>query len=107
MSGVTYGPCSYCEDLARNGLDGECQRCARAMTDALNTIRARQAEPEAILQFFAYAHLPPTLQDVSAPFGEMAHRIVATLPRNSERTVALRKLLESKDAAVRALVART
>lgn len=61
---------------------------------------------EHILQFFAYAHLPPHLQDVSRPFGEMAERIVATLPRNPERTVALRKLLESKDAAVRALLAK-
>jgi hypothetical protein len=35
----------------------------------------------------------------------MADRIVSTLPRNPERTVALRKLLEAKDAAVRALLA--
>ena len=57
-----------------------------------------------ILQFFAYAHLPAHLQEVSRPFGEMAERIVASLPRNPERTVALRKLLEAKDAAVRALL---
>lgn len=62
--------------------------------------------PDHILQFFAYAHLPPMLQAVSKPFGELAEHIVETLPRNPERTVALRKLLESKDAAVRALVAR-
>jgi len=61
---------------------------------------------EHILQFFAYAHLPPHLQAVSKPFSEMAHQIVDTLPRNPERTVALRKLLEAKDAAVRALVAK-
>ena len=61
---------------------------------------------EHILQFFAYAHLPPHLQVVSKPFGDMAQQIVDTLPRNPERTVALRKLLESKDAAVRALVAK-
>ena len=58
--------------------------------------------PEPILQFFAYDHLPPHLQEVSKPFGDLADQIVATLPRNPERTVALRKLLESKDAAVRA-----
>lgn len=63
-------------------------------------------QTEHILQFFAYAHLPVHLQDVSRPFGEMAQRIVETLPRNPERTVALRKLLEAKDAAVRALLAR-
>lgn len=60
---------------------------------------------EHILQFFAYTHLPAHLQAVSKPFGELANQIVATLPRNPERTVALRKLLEAKDAAVRAVVA--
>lgn len=61
---------------------------------------------EHIMQFFAFAHLPPHLQEVSRPFGEMAHHIIDTLPRNPERTVALRKLLESKDAAVRSLLAK-
>jgi len=61
-----------------------------------------QAEP--IVQFFAWLHLPERLQDVSKPFGELAYRIVETLPRNPERTVALRKLLEAKDAAVRAAI---
>ena len=59
---------------------------------------------EPIMQFFAYSHLPEHLQAVSRPFGEMAKKVVATLPRNPERTVALRKLLEAKDAAVRALL---
>lgn len=74
---------------------------------------------EHILQFFAYQHLPPHLQAVSKPFCDLAHAIVGgddafvdrvvmstALPRNPERTVALRKLLEAKDAAVRALVAK-
>ena len=61
---------------------------------------------EHILQFFAYTHLPPQLQAVSKPFGDLAAQIIETLPRNPERTVALRKLLEAKDAAVRALVAK-
>lgn len=61
---------------------------------------------EHILQFFKWEHLPPHLAEVSKPFGEMAHAIVDKLPRNPERTVALRKLLESKDAAVRALIAK-
>ena len=55
-----------------------------------------------ILQFFAYDHLPHHLQAVSMPFSTLAETIVNILPRNAERTVALRKLLESKDAAVRA-----
>lgn len=61
-------------------------------------------QKEHIEQFFAYAHLPERLQEVSRPFAEQAQRIL-TLPRNPERTVALRKLLESKDAAVRAFIA--
>lgn len=58
-----------------------------------------------ILQFFAFAHLPDFLRLVSQPFADMANMIVNTLPRNPERTVALRKLLEAKDAAVRAKLA--
>ncbi len=75
---------------------------------------------EHIIQFFAYEHLPPHLAMVSRPFCELAHAIVrgdncaesgtctfgGPLPRNPERTVALRKLLEAKDAAVRALLAK-
>lgn len=59
---------------------------------------------EPILQFFAWQHLPERLQRVSQPFCEMAGLIVNELPRNPERTVALRKLLEAKDAAVRAAI---
>lgn len=55
-----------------------------------------------ILQFFRYEHLPERLSSLSRPFGALAHHLTVTLPRNPERTVALRKLLEAKDAAVRA-----
>ena len=58
-------------------------------------------ERDPILRFFSFNHLPPDLRDVS-PFAELAERMFATLPRCAERTVALRKLLEAKDAAVRA-----
>jgi len=61
---------------------------------------------EKIAQFFAFDHLPPELREVSAPFGVLAQHIIDTLPRNAERTVALRKLLEAKDAAVRAKLTR-
>lgn len=56
---------------------------------------------EPILKYFAYGHLPGHLQPVSRPFARLA-KFVMSLPRNPERTVALRKLLEAKDAAVRA-----
>lgn len=58
-----------------------------------------------VLQFFAYEHLPPHLASISKVYHELAHHIVECVPRNPERTVALRKLLESKDAAVRARLA--
>ena len=61
---------------------------------------------EPIMQFFTYAHLPPQLQEISRPFSEMAQRIM-TLPRNAERSTALRKLLEAKDCAVRAVLPTT
>lgn len=57
--------------------------------------------PEAILQFFEYSHLPEALAKVSAPFRQIAD-LIMLLPRNAERTMALRKLLEAKDCAVRA-----
>lgn len=57
-----------------------------------------------MLQFFEYKHLPPSLQEISKPFCELAHKIAETLPANAERTVCLRKLLEAKDAGVRTKV---
>lgn len=59
-------------------------------------------EKEYLLQFFEYAHLPAHLQHISKPFSELAQTICLSLPRNPERTTALRKLLEAKDCAVRA-----
>jgi hypothetical protein len=61
---------------------------------------------EPIMQYFSYTHLPPTLAIVSAQFSTLAEFIMDNLPRCAERTVALRKLLESKDAAVRAALSR-
>lgn len=58
-----------------------------------------------VLQFFKFEHLPEKLQAVSKPFADLS-MLVAALGNNAETTVALRKLLEAKDAAVRsALIA--
>jgi hypothetical protein len=96
--------------------------------------------PEHIMQFFAYSHLPPHLQARSKPFADLAAKIFEgspevatafaelsemvreTIAPNPETTVALgkinesrcandrgvalRKLLEGKDAAVRAAIAK-
>lgn len=57
-----------------------------------------------LLQFFEYSHLPQHLQEISKPFAMIAHGTIAGLPDNSEKTTALRKLLEAKDCAVRAFL---
>lgn len=61
---------------------------------------------EPLLQFFTYAHLPDHLRAVSKPFADLAYDLCALVPANDERTVALRKLLEAKDCAVRAMLFR-
>jgi hypothetical protein len=69
---------------------------------------SEQMQPgEAIMQFFASDHLPAHLAAVSKPFQALAETIVLNLPRNAERSVALRKLLEAKDAAVRSKLFRS
>lgn len=69
---------------------------------------------EHILQYFKYDHLPGHLQGVSKHFHWLAYALVGRAPvrdgsnhqqfklSGPELTVALRKLLEAKDAAVRA-----
>lgn len=58
--------------------------------------------PPAIMRYFAFEHLPTQLREVSRPFFELAQLVSERLPRNAESATALRKLLEAKDAAVRA-----
>jgi DNA primase len=65
-----------------------------------------EIQADDILRFFAYGHLPPHLQAHSKPWADFARHLIDTLPRSPERTVALRKLLEGKDAAVRASLPR-
>ncbi|MGE0831002.1 MAG: hypothetical protein AB7O04_16835 [Hyphomonadaceae bacterium] len=61
-----------------------------------------EIQADANLKYFGYGHLPEPLQARSKPFADLARHIIDTTPRNAERTVALRKLLEAKDAGVRA-----
>ena len=58
--------------------------------------------PTPIMKYFAYEHLPQHLQEVSKPIGELARQMDETLPDSAEKSVGLRKLLEAKDALVRA-----
>ncbi|HCT8596060.1 TPA: hypothetical protein R4Z25_000069 [Klebsiella oxytoca] len=55
-----------------------------------------------IMKYFAYQHLPAHLQEVSKPIGDLATLMDETLPDGAEKSAGLRKLLEAKDALVRA-----
>ena len=78
----------------------ELERMRASLYDAERDVglEAEGVVGERLLKFFAFKHLPPKL---SALFCELALAICRLTP-SAERTVALRKLLESKDAAVRA-----
>lgn len=55
-----------------------------------------------VLRFFDYEHLNGSARGVSQEFSALAWEMARILPEDPETTVALRKLLEAKDAAVRA-----
>lgn len=55
-----------------------------------------------ILRYFDYSHLSTdTLRDISELFYDLAWELESALDDGAEKAVALRKLLEAKDAAVR------
>lgn len=58
----------------------------------------------ALLRWFDHDHLPEHLRAVVRPFYDLAHNLAGSGAGGPELTVALRKLLESKDAAVRAVI---
>jgi len=56
-----------------------------------------------ILRYFKYGHLAAgPLRDTSERFCNLAYEMEGLLPPGEEKSTALRKLLEAKDAAVRA-----
>ncbi len=59
---------------------------------------------EHAMKFFSWSHLPVNLQEVSRPFAELAQAVADRRPNNLETVIAIRKLLEAKDAAVRAML---
>jgi hypothetical protein len=57
-----------------------------------------------VLKFFSHSNLPAWMEEVSKPFCDLAQQVAERAPDNQETTVALRKLLEAKDAAIRAAI---
>lgn len=80
----------------------EARRAAKTIRDAEASAAGVADLPPAILRYFDYSHLPEPLRTTAQPFADLAKRVWERLPPSAERAVALRKLLEAKDAAVRA-----
>lgn len=55
-----------------------------------------------MLEFFQNENMRPELREVVKPFEALAVHMIESLPDNDQRTLALQRLLEAKDAAVRA-----
>ena len=55
-----------------------------------------------IMRWFEFEQLPEHVQKYSMPFGKLAAWVEENIPASDERTACLRKLLEAKDAGVRA-----
>ena len=69
------------------------------------TKNENQKEFDPMLNNFSYKHLPEKLQEISKDFSELAHQMACRGYDNIPETMAgLRKLLEAKDCAVRAVL---
>lgn len=58
--------------------------------------------PSPKLRYFAYEHLPPTLQTISKPIGDLARQLDTMLPDGSQKELGMQSLLDAKDRFVRA-----
>lgn len=88
--------------LGHNPLDDDDEE---DLWDAVARYRRDHPEPEpdhGTFKFFEYHHLPPNLQEISSPFRGLALIILTKTKPGHEQTKALDRLLEAKDAAVRA-----
>lgn len=82
---------------------GVCLRCDYEVAMANTAYGIGETPgPHRLLRYFEYGHLPQPLQLICQPFASLAETIDTTLSNGPEKDVALRKLLESKEAAVRA-----
>lgn len=65
----------------------------------------RHPATQQIMRWFTYDHLPEgPVRNASHECAQLAHEMLIGLPDGPELTVGLRKLLEAKDAFVRAAI---
>lgn len=62
----------------------------------------RHPSTQHLARWFAFGHLPPGLAEISERCQHLAGLMIRDLPDGPELTTGLRKLLEAKDAFVRA-----
>lgn len=84
-------------------IKGKIQKMALEPTNELAEFGNRcHPQVQAILPFFSYGHLPERQAEVLRIFHDAALSLLTQGLNGPELTTALRKLLEAKDAAVRA-----
>ena len=71
------------------------------MSTIEKTLYSSEEPIQAIMEYFAFKHLPENLQEISLPFYNIAHTMNKKLPDGAEKSAGLRKLLEAKDCMVR------
>lgn len=65
----------------------------------------QESAPDRMLRWFDYKQpMPPEMAVFVMVYNHLAKVICDNIEASPERTVALRKLLESKDAAIRAMM---
>ena len=60
--------------------------------------------PARMMRLFKFDHLPPRLQRVSMPFGLVAQWLTHSLPDTEQTRLAMQRLVEAKDCAVRGVL---
>lgn len=75
----------------------------KSQTDTVDITTAIIPDEHHLLKYFKYAHLPKKLQATSKLFHDVAVQLAESPAADAlQMTHALQKLLEAKDAAVRA-----
>ncbi len=74
------------------------------MSTIEKTLYSSEEPIQAIMECFAFKHLPENLQKICLPFYNIAHTLNKKLPDGPEKSAGLRKLLEAKDCMVRAVL---
>lgn len=84
-----------------NNFDDDALRALTIWRESL--VQSTHPSVSGVLKWFAFEHLPPHLKGPSASCCGLACEI-AEKGHGAEATVALRKLLEAKDAYVRSML---